>query len=471
MNRSFYSYAIVFFALYVIVSFFQSIIFFQLGVRVYELPSVKTWSVFIFLLGLGCSLIMMKYYRYRQFQFAYWTLIISVAASCFHFISFFRILQTREIAVYFILAVVALLVTGMLHSVSLIFSEAGKKHWLRAIGVYSLALELVALSSTLWALTSIAVRLNGTIESIEQWTALAGSFGPVFLIMNCLRERTVAEKMTSSRNTTLKDMMGFALLVAGVSAVILIPIIALQSRQLLANPNAVSTYVSDLAEPFEARTYVSSDGDTLRYRLMIPLKYDSATRYPLVICLHGSSGSGTDNVKQVITSLPALMLSAYDIRMKYPAFLFVPQCPPKAGWGGIDGQTSVDSLVFETIDALEKEFHVDVRRRYVAGNSMGGYGAWYFASTRPQMFAAAIPICGGGDPELARNLVDVPVWAFHGADDRNVPVSGSRDMIRAIKHAGGDPRYTEYPDEGHNIGDKVKATPDLLPWLFGQKRR
>jgi len=86
------------------------------------------------------------------------------------------------------------------------------------------------------------------------------------------------------------------------------------------------------------------------------------------------------------------------------------------------------------------------------------------------MFAAAIPISGGGNPALAQNIVDIPVWAFHGRKDRNVPVSGSRDIIQAIKNAGGDPRYTEYPDERHDIWEKVTNTPGLLDWLFAQKR-
>ena len=67
-------------------------------------------------------------------------------------------------------------------------------------------------------------------------------------------------------------------------------------------------------------------------------------------------------------------------------------------------------------------------------------------------------------------MVGVPIWAFHGAKDKNVPVSGSRNLIQAIKNVGGNPRYTEYPLEAHHIGDKVIATPGLLDWLFAQKR-
>ena len=127
-------------------------------------------------------------------------------------------------------------------------------------------------------------------------------------------------------------------------------------------------------------------------------------------------------------------------------------------------------LVYETINALA-EPGIDVKRRYVTGVSRGGYGTWQFICNRPDMFAAAMPVSGAGDPELASKVVNMPIWAFHGAKDRNVPVSGSRDMITAIKKAGGHPEYTEYPDEEHNIWDKVSETPGLWNWLFAQKRK
>jgi predicted peptidase len=107
----------------------------------------------------------------------------------------------------------------------------------------------------------------------------------------------------------------------------------------------------------------------------------------------------------------------------------------------------------------------------VTGVSRGGYGSWQFIGTRPDLFAAAVPVCGGGDPTLGKNMVNVAVWAFHGAKDKNVPVSGSRDFIAAIKRSGGNPRYTEFPDLEHAIYANVKTIPGLLDWLFAQKRK
>ncbi len=130
----------------------------------------------------------------------------------------------------------------------------------------------------------------------------------------------------------------------------------------------------------------------------------------------------------------------------------MPQCPSGSDWGrslgesekevrpklGRTDQPSVSSLVFEVIHTLENEFKIDTTRRYVTGQSMGGVGSWHFILTHPQMFAAAIPICGGGNPDLATKIVDVPVWAFHGQKDKAVPVEFSRNMIDAIKKAGGE---------------------------------
>jgi len=86
------------------------------------------------------------------------------------------------------------------------------------------------------------------------------------------------------------------------------------------------------------------------------------------------------------------------------------------------------------------------------------------------LFAAAIPVAGGGNPARAPKALDVAVWAFHGKNDKNVPVEGSRNMIRALERAGGHPKYTEFPDKGHNIWYDVSTTPGLLDWLFAQKR-
>jgi predicted peptidase len=124
----------------------------------------------------------------------------------------------------------------------------------------------------------------------------------------------------------------------------------------------------------------------------------------------------------------------------------------------------------EIMIGIQAKFSIDMNRVYVTGLSMGGFACWEALIRYPRKFAAAIPICGGGDDSLARQIAHIPVWAFHGTDDSTVPVQCSRRMIEMIEKAGGRPRYAEYPGVGHNSWDRAYAEPELLSWLFSQCR-
>lgn len=230
----------------------------------------------------------------------------------------------------------------------------------------------------------------------------------------------------------------------------------------------------------EARTYESPKDDTMPYRILIPDNYDPNKEYPLVLCLHGAGGRGTDNNSRGTEAWK--VLSSKEVRERYPAFILTPQCPQGERWVDVKwkkGSYSIDKvstsremeLVVEILDSVVKEFSVDPSRVYVTGQSMGGYGTWDIVLRNPDSFAAAIPVCGAGDPSQADEIADLPVWAFHGAEDPTVPPSGSREMIEAIREAGGDPRYTEYPGVKH-VGSWVRAwkEDEIVPWLFKQKR-
>jgi predicted peptidase len=213
--------------------------------------------------------------------------------------------------------------------------------------------------------------------------------------------------------------------------------------------------------------YVNSKNDTLKYLFLKPLDYDSTQKYPLVTCLHGGPKRVAGNVE---VAQPAQLLSEHANRKRYPAFVFVPQAPPGVLWGGLPQIPSLESLVLEAMNALEKEFSIDSTRRYITGGSGGGYGTWHFISMHPDMFAAAMPLCGAGNPELASRVTHIPVWAFHGDADRNVPVTGSRNMIEAIKKAGGEPKYNEFAGVGHNVWPEVEKTEGVIDWLFAQRK-
>jgi predicted peptidase len=397
-------------------------------------------------------------------------LAASMIASLFQFYLFYNLIITREISAAYVIATFLFLATTILYALSLALSSASKRPWLKRAGILQLLLCGAMVLSFTWAMISVSARVNGIIEELEQWISLISSLIPALFILNFYSERMTGENVTTSNVRGLDEVLGSAVVVVLVSALIFIPKFAVEGLRPADHPDNVNEYLKGIAQPFEARTFISSEGDSLPYRLMKPLDYDSTKQYPLVVCLHGSSAVGRDNVKQVAATLPAQMLSTGENRTKYPAFLFVPQCPRGFGWGGMPEHRSVDALVFETIAALEREFPIDATRRYVSGYSMGGYGAWHFIFTRPEMFAAAVPICGGGDPELAKNVVDIPIWAFHGAKDMNVPVSNTRDIINAIKQAGGNPRYSEFPHAAHDIWAEVNQTTELPEWLFAQKR-
>jgi predicted peptidase len=226
---------------------------------------------------------------------------------------------------------------------------------------------------------------------------------------------------------------------------------------------------------FVARAY-RSGAKTMPYRLFTPRGYDKQQQYPLIIWLHGAGGIGTDNLQQIsgdqVAGTRAWVKAS--VQAKHPAFVVVPQS--SGGWGAQPvEEVSHDALsaplvmVVSIVESLEREFNIDPHRIYVAGQSDGGYGTWDLITKQPGLFAAAIPICGGGDPEHAARLVKIPIWAFHGDADTAVRVSESRSMIAAITKAGGHPRYSEYKGAGHDIWPRVFAEPELIDWVFSQR--
>jgi poly(3-hydroxybutyrate) depolymerase len=220
---------------------------------------------------------------------------------------------------------------------------------------------------------------------------------------------------------------------------------------------------AELRKLYENRRYVSKDGERLRYDLMKPVDYDPGEEYPLVLCLHGSGGS--------TGAVPALAGPA--LRAKYRYFVLAPEALAGESWGRQSPQIMADiqPLVVELIETLQDEFSIDARRIYVTGQSMGGFGTYAFIQRNPDMFAAAVPVCGRSYPAEAHRVATMPIWIFHGDEDARVPVQFSRDMFAALKKTGGDPKYTEYKGVKHNSWDKAYATAELWEWLFAQKRK
>jgi predicted peptidase len=230
--------------------------------------------------------------------------------------------------------------------------------------------------------------------------------------------------------------------------------------------------------PLDKRTFTDAKGKVLRYRLLKPEDYDPKQSYPLVVFLHGAGERGEDNDKQLVHGVAEF--AKPENRKKYPCFLIAPQCPANVKWVDCDWGADAHKQpaepteplrqTLELIPALQKEFSIDAKRIYATGLSMGGYGTWDIIARKPELFAAAVPICGGGDEATAKQIAKIPVWAFHGAKDTAVKVSRSRNMIEAIKKAGGEPKYTEYPNEGHFSWGPAYRDADMFKWLFAQKK-
>lgn len=237
------------------------------------------------------------------------------------------------------------------------------------------------------------------------------------------------------------------------------------------------------AEPYESLEFEYTGGpyenEVFRYRLMKPSTVEEGETYPLVLFLHGAGERGDDNERQ-LAYLPKLMATESH-REKFPCYLLAPQCRSGQKWVDVSWAEVKNSpqpkepshQMKAAIGMLKRtlaEEKIDPNRVYLTGLSMGGYGSWDLVARHPEWFAAVAPICGGGDVATAKRFADVPLWAFHGDADRAVNVARSRMMIAALKKAGGQPKYTEYPGVGHNSWTPAYEKSDLLEWMFQQRR-
>lgn len=235
---------------------------------------------------------------------------------------------------------------------------------------------------------------------------------------------------------------------------------------------------SRAADEYEARTFTGADGAQLGYRLLKPRNYDETKHYPFVLFLHGAGERGADNQAQLKNGAPLFLKS--EVRDKFPCFVLAPQCPPDKTWTTVkdwkgpnpfvEEPTEPMKLVFGAVEAVLKEFSIDQDRLYVTGLSMGGYGTWDVITRQPDRWAAAVPVCGGGDVSKIAPAKGMAIWAIHGAIDPVVPVIRSQEMIAALQAAGGKPLYSEYPYVKHDSWTTAYGEPELLPWMFAQKR-
>ncbi|MFO0936746.1 MAG: dienelactone hydrolase family protein [Gemmataceae bacterium] len=218
---------------------------------------------------------------------------------------------------------------------------------------------------------------------------------------------------------------------------------------------------------FINKVYKNADGHESPYVVFVPHNYDGKKEVPVILFLHGSGETKGDKSGKAPVEVgigPAIKKR----EKTFPFLVIIPQAEEPRGWGA-KNENAKRALAM--LEATTKEYKTDSKRITLSGLSMGGMGTWSLAVTYPEKWCAIVPVCGRGDVKQAEKIKDLPCWCFHGDKDASVNVSGSRDMIAAIKKAGGNPKYTEYAGVGHNSWDKAYGTDELYTWLLKQSKK
>lgn len=228
---------------------------------------------------------------------------------------------------------------------------------------------------------------------------------------------------------------------------------------------------------YEQKIFVI-ENDTLNYRILKPLNYDSTKQYPVHLFLHGAGERGNDNVSQLVHGSKLFLKK--ESREKYNSWVIFPQAPKYDWWGYKDPyklnynvkESKAMSLVVKLMDNFSKRNDVNQNKIYVSGLSMGGMGTFVILNLRPNMFAAATPICGDGDPNSVNNYAKkIPIWIFHGSDDTVVSPKKSLKMANAIIDAGGSPKITFYENVRHDSWNNAFAEEDFLKWIHSKTKK
>jgi len=214
----------------------------------------------------------------------------------------------------------------------------------------------------------------------------------------------------------------------------------------------------------QRQVYKDAQRHELAYHLLMPEDYDPSISYPLVVFLHGAGERG-DSLAPVLpyNGTYEFMETASD----HTYFMLIPQAPAYTWWT----DSPLKQRVVELVSATQGQFSIDPDRIYIAGLSMGAFGMWEIVSDNPDLFAAAISVCGG----LSRNrdaslIAHIPFQVFHGSEDSIVPVTESRLTVEALREANANVEYTEYEGADHWIWVRTYTNPDVIEWLFDQTK-
>ncbi len=194
------------------------------------------------------------------------------------------------------------------------------------------------------------------------------------------------------------------------------------------------------------------------YLIYLPEGHNELEKWPLVIYLHGVGGKGDYLEKLKAHGLPEVL----ERRHYFPFVAVSPQCYPDQEWSM--------PLLSKLLDHVVEQYSVDSDRIYLTGIGEGATAAWQWGAKEPERFAALAPFCGRGNPHEVCKLRDVPVWTFHGAKDKIIPISETQSTVLALKLCGGNVIFTVYPEAGHDSWSKAYDDPQLYSWILSQHR-
>jgi acetyl esterase/lipase len=224
-----------------------------------------------------------------------------------------------------------------------------------------------------------------------------------------------------------------------------------------------SPKADDSSRPgFHLKTVKTPQGER-KYTVYVPQGYDGTRPYPAVLFLHGSGERGDDGIRGGQIGLGAAILAHPD---RFPALAVLPQASKTWEVSSDDAKAALAAL-----DAVMADYKVDADRVALTGLSMGGAGAWSIASADPARWSCVVPVCGRGKTEMAKGLKPLPTWVLVGDMDRDDTVRNAREMVQALKDAGGMVKSTEYRSVGHNSWDRAYNDPALIGWMLEQTRK
>ena len=232
-----------------------------------------------------------------------------------------------------------------------------------------------------------------------------------------------------------------------------------------------------LLNQYEKQVWKNEKNEKINYCFRKPSNFNNNKKYPILFFLHGAGGRGSNNNDQILDAGSINAFTKQKIFTKHNSYLLAAQVPHNEKWVNVDWGASEHTmpemsktmrLAFELLDKTIIKNNIDIKRIYVLGISMGGFGVWDALQRRPNYFAAGVPICGGGDIRQSKSISHIPIWIWHGSQDAIINVKRSRDMYDAIKNFTYEIKYSEIKNRGHDVWIDAWNSNDLWNWMYLQ---